>query len=133
MRTAIQGAIYNAAELSDDPTYENLEKSLQTFLSREGIEGLIELFLTQYVFDKVWFFIEDYVNKRTDSQADISNMEVAVEQSCRSNVHDELEQRKVEGRFNNLDWFGHDGARIADEIVTGLEQRLRQVTQGGAE
>jgi hypothetical protein len=133
LRTAIQGALHSAAELSDDPTYENLEQSLQTFLLREGIEGLIELFLTQYIFDKIWLFIEDYVNRRTDSQTDISNMEVAVEQSCRSSVHDEIEQRKNEGRFNSLDWFGRDGARVADEIVASLEQRLRQVKIGGAE
>jgi len=132
LRRAIQQAIYNAAELADDPTYENLDESLQTFLSREGIEGLIELFLTQYVFDRIWLLIEDYVNKRTDTQADISNMETAVEQACRSNVHDEVELYKREGHFDNLDWFGRDGLRVAEAVVTELEQRLRQAAQRGA-
>lgn len=133
LRSAIQQAIYNAAELADDPTYENLEASLQTFISREGIEGLIELFLTEYVFDRVWLLIEDYVNKRTDSQTDISNMEAAVEQACRSNVQDEVEQHKTSGHFNNMDWFGSDGLRVAQTVITDLEQRLREAAQGGAE
>jgi hypothetical protein len=132
LRGAIQQAIYNAAELADDPTYENLEASLQTYLSREGVEGLIELFLTQYVFDRVWLLIEDYVNKRTDSQVDMSNMEAAVEQACRSNVHDEVDTYKTEGQFDNLDWFGQDGLRVAETVITDLEQRLQQAAQGGA-
>lgn len=131
LRGAIQQAIYNAAELTGDPTYENLEVSLQTFLSRDGVEGLVELFLTQYVFDRVWLLIEDYVNKRTDSQSDISNMEVAVEQACRSNVHNELEHHKTNGSFDNLDWFGTDGLRVADSIISDLEGRLR--VQGAAQ
>lgn len=125
VRGAIQQAIYNAAELTGDPTYENLEASLQTFLSREGIDGLVELFLTQYVFDRVWLLIEDYVSKRTDSQGDIANMEAAVEQACRANVHRELESQKTNGAFDKLDWFGSDGLRVAQGIVSGLESRLR--------
>lgn len=129
LRGAIQQAILNAAELTGDSTYDNLEASLQTFLSTDGIEGLIELFLTQYVFDRVWLLIEDYVNKRTDNQRDISNMEVAVEQACRSNVHDELEYHKTNGSFDELDWFGIDGLRVAEAVVSGLEDRL--LAQGG--
>jgi len=125
LRGAIQQAILNAAELTGDSTYENLEASLQAFLSREGIEGLIELFLSQYVFDRVWLLIEDYVNKRTDNAGDITNMEVAVEQACRSNVHDEVEHHKAAGSFENQDWFGRDGLRVAESIVSGLENRLR--------
>lgn len=125
MRGAIQEAIYNAAELTGDPTYENLEASLQAFLSREGVDGLVELFLTQYVFDRVWLLIEDYVSKRTDSTGEIANMEVAIEQACRSNVHAEVEQYKADGSFENQDWFGRDGLRVAESIVSGLESRLR--------
>jgi hypothetical protein len=125
LRGAIQQAIYNAAELIGDPTYENLEASLQAFLSRDGVEGLIELFLTQYVFDRIWLLIEDYISKRTDSAGEISNMEAAIEHACRSNVHDEVEQYKADGTFNNQDWFGRDGLRVAEAIASGLEGRLR--------
>ena len=125
LRGGIQQAILNAAELTGDSTYENLEASLQAFLSRDGIEGLVELFLTQYVFDRVWLLIEDYVSKRTDNEGEISNMEVAIEQACRSNVHDEMEQHKADDLFKNQDWFGRDGLRVAESIVSGLESRLR--------
>ena len=124
LRNAVQQAIYNAAELVDDPTYENLEASLQTFLSLEGIEGLIELFLTQYVFDRIWLLIEDHVNKRTDSEAEISSMETAIEQACRSNVHSEIDQSKSEGRFENMDWFGRDGRLVGESLITSIERRI---------
>lgn len=125
LRRAVQDAICNAAELTGDPTYENLEASLQAFLAREGIEGLVELFLTEYVFDRVWLLIEDYVGKRTDNANDVSNMELAVEQACRANVHDEIEQHRENGSFESQDWFGRDGLRVADSVVSGLEIRLR--------
>ncbi|MCG2812998.1 MAG: hypothetical protein L6428_16330 [Candidatus Aminicenantes bacterium] len=130
MRNAIIQAILNAAEIAGDPTYENLEASLQAFLSRDGVEGLIELFLTQYIFYRIWHIIEDHVNKRTDNQGDISNMEVAVEQACRSNVHDEVEYQKKVGSFDNLDWFGVDGLQVAETIVSDLEDRLRAYGAG---
>lgn len=125
LRRAVQDAICNAAELTGDPTYENLEASLQTFLAREGIEGLVELFLTEYVFARVWLLIEDYVSKRTDNANDVSNMELAVEQACRANVHDEIGQHKEDGSFDKQDWFGRDGLRVAEILVSGLETRLR--------
>lgn len=131
LRGALQQALYNAAELVGDPTYENLEASLQTFLAREGIEGLIELFLTQYVFDRVWLLIEEYVTNRTDNETDISNMETAIEQACRSNVHEEIEHHRAEGTYENLDWFGPDGHRVAESVVTDLEQRLKEAVHGG--
>jgi len=131
LRGALQQALYNAAELVGDPTYENLEASLQSFLAREGIEGFIELFLTQYVFDRVWLLIEDYVTNRTDNEIEILNMETAIEQACRSNVHEEIEHRRVEGIYENLDWFGPDGHRVAESVVTDLEQRLKEAIHGG--
>ena len=133
LRGALQQAILNAAELMDDPIYENLENSLQDFVSREGAEGLLELFLTQYVFDRVWLMIEDYASLRTDSQQQMGNLEAAVEQSCRTNVQDELAYHKEQGTFSNLDWFGNDGLRVADDLVSYLEQRLTANTPGGGE
>jgi hypothetical protein len=132
LRGAIQQAIYNAAELVDDPTYDNLETSLQTYLSQEGVEGLVELFLAQYIFDRVWLLIEDYANKRTEGETDIVNLETAVEHACRSNVHDAVERYKAEGRFDNTDWFGSQGLGVAEALIAGLEQRLRQASRGGA-
>lgn len=133
LRGAIQQAIYNVAELAGDPTYENLEASLQSFLTLEGIEGLVEVFLTQYVFDKVWLLIEEYVNNRTDSETKVADLEIAVEQACRSIVHDEVAQHKQEGHFNRMDWFGRDGQRVAETVVGELERRLQEAAQGGAQ
>jgi len=133
LRGAIQQAIYSAAELVGDPTYEDLEESLQTYLSQEGVEGLVELFLTQYVFDRVWLLIEDHANKRTSGETEITDLETAVEHACRSNVHDEIARYKTEGRFEHTDWCGSEGVGVAQAVVRSLEQRLRQTSRGGAQ
>jgi hypothetical protein len=52
-------------------------------------------------------------------------MEAAIEQACWSNVHDEVEQHKADGSFEKQDWFGRDGLHVAEDIVSGLESRLR--------
>ncbi|OQC31086.1 MAG: hypothetical protein BWX70_00992 [Verrucomicrobia bacterium ADurb.Bin070] len=131
LRGALQQALLNAAEMMDDLTYENLEASLQDFISREGVEGLLELFLTQYVFDRVWLMVEDYASRRTDSQQQISSLESAVEHACRVNVKEEIAYQKEQGTFSNLDWFGHDGLRVADSLVSDLERRLTESARGG--
>jgi len=125
LREAIQQAILNASELAGDSTYEDLEASLQSFLSLNGIEGLVELFLTQYVFDRVWVLIEDYVNKRTDNRRDVANMEAAIEQACLSQVRNQIGRHKESGSFDNKDWFGRDGIRTAEGILADLEASLR--------
>lgn len=133
LRGAIQQAIYNAAELVDDPTYDNLESSLQTYFTQEGVEGFVELFLTQYVFDRIWLLIEDHANKRMDGERGLIDLETAVEHACRSNVHDEIEKYKEEDRFASTDWFGSQGVGVAEMLIADLEQRLRQAYQGGGE
>jgi len=133
LRGALQQALLNAAELMEDPTYENLEASLQDFISREGVEGLLVLFLAQYVFDRVWLMVEDHASRRTDSQEQMSSLEAAVEHACRANVQEEIAYQKEQGTFSDLDWFGNDGLRVADSLVSELEQRLTESARGGGE
>src|SRR5262249_24235340 len=66
---ALRDALFEAALLEGDSTYEALERSLESFLAREGIEGLIALFLTKYVFDRVWVLIESHVDERSATDA----------------------------------------------------------------
>ena len=114
---------YTAA-LEGDRSYENLEASLQSFLAREGIEGLVETFLTRYVFDRVWTLVEQHVELRTASESDTVAMSSAVEGGCRSQVQTLIEDLRSEGRFDGVDWFGPAGQALGNGIVATLEFRL---------
>ncbi|HOV64006.1 MAG TPA: hypothetical protein PLG43_09025, partial [Spirochaetia bacterium] len=121
--TALREAIFEAAALVGDPNYENLEASLQQYLNNEGIEGLLETFLTRFVFDRVWSLLESHAQERSDNSS-TQTMAYAVEGVCRSHVQDLFEDLREEGRFEQIDWFGQEGQRFGEEIAGELEERL---------
>ena len=49
MRRTCQDALIEAAALQGNGEFKDLEEALQSFLDKNGVEGLIELFLTNYV------------------------------------------------------------------------------------
>jgi hypothetical protein len=121
---ALRNALLEAAALQNDGSYENLREALEGFLKREGVEGLIELFLTEYVFDRVWVLVENHVDLKTQSNGAADAMAVAVENACRSNVADVITESKRAGKFEQTDWFGAGGQAAAAELVGDLEIRL---------
>jgi hypothetical protein len=125
LATALREAVFEAAALEGDRTYENLDASLQGFLQREGIEGLIACFLTRLVFNSVWTWIESHVNDKAEGPAAATAMATAVEGCCRGHVNALIDDEKAQGRFDKLDWFGRDGRRLGDQIASDLESRIR--------
>jgi hypothetical protein len=127
LQTALREAILEAAALAGDPAYEDLDSSLQEFLSREGVEGLVESFLTHYVFDRVWSLLENHADRRAETNSDADALATAVQSACRSHVSDLMEERRVAGDFGALDWFGADGEAFGQQIVDELESRLEAI------
>ena len=121
---ALRNALFEAAALQNDGSYENLKESLDQFLQRDGIEGLIELLLTEYVFDRVWMLVENHVDLKTESNGAADAIGVAVENACRSNVADLIAESKTGGTFETTDWFGTGGQAAAEQLVADLEARL---------
>jgi hypothetical protein len=126
---ALRNALFEAAALQNDGSYENLKDALDQFLQRDGVEGLIELFLTEYVFDRVWMLVENHVDLKTESNGAADAMGVAVENACRSNVADLIADSKASGTFKAVDWFGSGGQAAAEQLVADLEARLTGNTQ----
>jgi hypothetical protein len=124
LNAALRDAIFEAAALEGDRTYENLEVSLQAFLARAGVEGLVECFLTRYVFDRIWSLVESHVDRRTDSVSDSAALSSAVDGACLAHVRALIEDLRSEGRFDRVDWFGPAGQSLGDGIVATLEFRL---------
>lgn len=125
LSSTLRDAILDAAALEGDRSYQNLDTALQGFLAREGIEGLVECFLTRYVFDRVWTLVENHVDLRTNSIDESAALSSAVERGCRSQVQNLIEDLRGEGRFDRVDWFGPGGQVLGNGIVSTLEFRLR--------
>lgn len=123
---ALSEALFEAARLEGDTSYEALEASLERFLAREGVEGLVALFLERYVFDRVWVLIESHTELRSDTSTKSDGLLAGVEAACVATVREVIDGLRADGRFEGLDWFGADGRRIADGLIRELEQRLRE-------
>ena len=124
LRDSLTDALLNIAAIEGDGSYSELEKSLQTFLAREGVEGLVEAFLSQYVFERVWMLIENHASLKGDSTTKTDGLEAAVEGACRANVRDHMQSLADREKFEKIDWFGTEGREVAESIVAGLEDRL---------
>jgi hypothetical protein len=125
LNATFRDAIFDAAALEGDGSYQNLDASLQRFLATEGIDGFVECFLTRYVFDRIWTLVENHVDLRTDTTNDSVAMSSAVERGCQSHVRSLLDDLRAEGRFDRVDWFGPGGQALGNGIVATLEFRLR--------
>ncbi len=125
---ALRETIFEVADFVGDPNYENLEASLQEFLDNQGVEGLLETFLTRFVFDRVWSILESHAQEKSDSSS-TQAMAYAVEGACRAHVIDLFDVLKEEERFEQVDWFGQEGQRLGEEITEELEKRLLRLEE----
>jgi hypothetical protein len=122
---ALRHALLEAALMDEAVGETDLEQSLQSFLDDNGIEGLIEGFLANYVFDRVWMAIEEHAHRRGDSAASSEALGVAVAQACRAHVEALVQEAKSSRRFQSVDWFGSQGIELGAQLVAELESRLR--------
>jgi hypothetical protein len=124
LRTALQDTILEAAAIEGESGYQNLGDALEAFLNREGVDGFVASFLTHFVFDRVWAYIQSHVERRSEGASAATAMESAVERCCRGHVENLIDDLKDAGRFDDLDWFGSAGVAFGQEIASNLESRL---------
>lgn len=125
MRNALREAIIDAAALGDGDGYSDLEAGLQTFLIREGVDALVEIFLCKFVFDAVWVNIEAHVQAKAPDQNSLDAFMSAVEGICDSEVRGALDDAREHGDFASRDWFGADGQKLGKEIFSAIDSRLK--------
>jgi len=124
---ALKNALLEAAALEEKEEHVDLETALQGFLEQNGVEGLVETFLSNYVFDRVWFSVENHSQLKADTATSFEALGIAIAQPCRGHVEDLLKETKDAGRFEKIDWFGKNGIQLADDLVAELESRLRDL------
>jgi hypothetical protein len=92
LKKALQDAILEASQLTDEGTYADLEKSLQKFLQQEGIRGLVELFLVEYIFDFTWVFIEKYAQEKAKDGKSLEAFMTAHKSICETKVKEKINE-----------------------------------------
>jgi hypothetical protein len=129
LETALRDAILECAAIESDGTYEDLDESLQSFISNQGVEGLVESFLSNFVFDRIWSWVEQHAVKKVDLMDDTHAMATAVKEACRGHVQQLMDDVRDEGLFERVDWFGKEGQQLAENIVGTLEFRLSLLSE----
>lgn len=124
MRDALQGAILEAAQATGG-TYDDLDAGLQSFIADQGAEGLVELFLSEFAANLVWYGIENHVDLKSQSLDDATALRSGVRIACENKVRDLLKVEQANGGFGSVDWFGTAGQARAQAIATQLERELR--------
>jgi hypothetical protein len=124
-RKSLEEALFEAADGSYESHDFDLVGGLCKFRDRRGISGFIELFLSLYVFNAVWFEIQDSVRLRArDTRSFIASME-SVERFCFKLVRSELRRLEKKKEPNQF-W---KAAQTGGEIMRALEDRLLECTQ----
>ena len=123
LEAALRETIFDIAAVEGSGLYQDLETALQGFMDREGLEGFVEAFLSQYVFTAVWSYFQNHANKKGDGGIDDA-LASAVESACHSLVAQELKSFREGQQFGSVDWFGAAGQRFADRIVAQLQSGL---------
>jgi hypothetical protein len=129
LANALRESLLEAAALVDDASYADLEASLAAYLQQNGVEGLLELFLTRYVTDSVWAILESHAELTGAGESALDGMALAVENACQAHVHEAMDRERHAGSFDSVDWFGTEGRAIADQIIATIEQRLRAAAE----
>jgi hypothetical protein len=124
---ALKDALMEAAQLEGSGQYADLESALQGFLDRQGIEGLVQAYLSHYVYDRVWLAVENHVEMKAQGGTTAQAMSIAVGNACRSHVESLIQESKADGPFSGVDWFGQAGMRLGNELVSELEGRLKSL------
>jgi hypothetical protein len=122
---ALKAAILEAAALGAQSGFKDLDSALRGFLERQGVEGLVQSYLSNYVYGRVWMAVENHVEMKTAGGPSSRAMSIAVGNACRSHVADLIREAKDAGRFGKVNWFGREGARLGNELVSELEDRLK--------
>ncbi len=124
MVDALKNALLEAAALQDGIQYSDLDSALQEYFAQNGVEALVEGFMSNYVYDEVWMKIENHSELRAEIAASSQALSTAVGQACRDHVGSVIAEARESGQFSSIDWFGSDGIELANQIVSDLNTRL---------
>jgi hypothetical protein len=124
LQAALEEALLDAASLGDELGYDDFAEGLGEFVAREGPEGLVELFLENFVFDTLWGRIEQHAVDKSPDAGALESLMTAVKGECQAQVREQIEDTRASGAFGAVDWFGRAGRDLGLRIVTELEARL---------
>jgi hypothetical protein len=125
LKTALNEAILEAAQLEEELGFTDLETALQTFLNEQGLAGLVELFLARFVTNLVTGMILDHVDQKTENAAQTEALLAGIEIVSRDKARAMIARFRSVGRFNRMDWFGAAGKRLGRELADSIVAEFR--------
>jgi len=106
---------------ADADTFGELENAIETSVSREGLASLLEMFLAQYVYNRV-----PVVAERLSRIADPHAARRA-DQEMRDLIKDLVSLRLPDDPYA-VDWAGPEGSGIARDAVEAVYETLQGLT-----
>lgn len=131
LSSALRDTLLEVANLHDSVEYPNLAESLESFIQVNGVEGLVETFLANLIYDQVWLLVEEWVLKKSESNRDSEALRASVENACRQLAREAIDELKENDRFDSFGWFGAEGTALARDIVQDIETRLNAAAMVG--
>ena len=124
LRTALNETILEAAQLNEEVAYTDLEAGLQSFLNENGVEGLVELFLTRFVTDLVTAAVFEHIDTKAENAAQAEALLSGIETACRNKAQATIAAYRTSGQFSRTNWFGGAGSRLGREIAGAMLTEL---------
>jgi hypothetical protein len=124
---ALRTTLLEICDLEGDQSYENLESSLEAFLARDGIEGLLEVYFSNIAMTELLYNVETHIDKQSPTVEDATLLKEAISARVRALVGVVVKEKGASAELDTVDWFGREGQRMAADLVRDLVERLRSL------
>jgi hypothetical protein len=119
LRKAVQETMLDAAGLGRGLEELNAKAGLEKFLCKRGTAGLLELFLSSYVFNTVWIRSQEAVRGKSGSRS-LSKSMLGIQRFCTAAVRSVVTEWQAERKLEDLAVH----RRSADTLIKTIETRL---------
>ncbi len=119
LRKAVQETMLDAAGLGYGPEELNVKIGLEKFLRKRGATGLLELFVSSYVFNTLWIRIQEGVRAKSGSRS-LSKSMLDMQRFCTAVVRSVVAEWQTDGKLEAL----ATKKRLAAAFMKAIEARL---------
>jgi hypothetical protein len=119
LRKAVQETMLDAAGFGYGPEELNVKIGLEKFLRKRGATGLLELFVSSYVFNALWIRIQEAVRAKSGSRS-LSKSMLDIKRFCTAVVRSVVAEWHAEGKLESL----ATKKRLAAAFMKTIEGRL---------
>jgi len=121
LRKSLNETVLQAAGLGQRLDSVDVASGIEEFLARYGVNSLLELFLSTYVFDVLCFKIGDFVLGRARNERSVKASLLRLERLCKQVVRLSLQNLRLDIALYRLS----KDARLSQTVIRTIEAALR--------